>query len=78
MRVLSLIDLAAHVTACTGQYVTTRRISDALDRLEQRGEIAVQRVGGRRIIAETELAVIESAFGVTGEMVARAMGAESA
>ena len=72
MCVLTIGDLAAHLTRVREEYVSPSRVGAAIQRLVDRGELVEHRAGRQRIVFESDLSKIESEFGVTAEMVAAA------
>ena len=64
MTVFSVGDVAAHLTKSSGQYVSPSRVVAMIDRLVRHGELPSRRVGQQRIVLDSELAVLESEFGI--------------
>ncbi len=68
MTVLSVGEIAAHLTDACGEYVSPHRVVAAIDRLVKRGELRERRAGRGRVLLEADLPLIEAEFGVTGQM----------
>lgn len=74
MPIYSIGDAAAYLTRVSGEYVGTHRVANRVRDLINRGEIPDRRAGRLRILLPEDMAVVESEFGITAEMVAAAGG----
>lgn len=68
MKVYSIADIAEHLTAILGEYISVGRVSVALHRLVEVGALVERRAGRCRVLLDEDLSTVESHFGITQDM----------